>query len=291
MKIVVTGADGQLAAELRRALATHHVVALGRAALDITNARDIERVFRTEAPEVLVNTAAFHRVDRCEDEPELSFLVNAAAPQRLARACRTCGAALVHFSTDYVFDGRQTTPYRETDPVNPLNVYGASKAAGEMAVRCTTPHHLIVRTTGVFGVAGAASRHGNFVETMLRLAAREEPVSVVADQILTPTYAFDLAETVRALLEGEVRGTVHVTGGGQCSWYELAAAVFRHAGSKTTLVPVSQDERPVSARRPAYSVLAHERLRELGIPEPRHWEAGLEAYLRERAKLRPAHEA
>src|SRR5947199_8470513 len=141
MKILITGGDGQLAADLVRALADHDTVALGRDRLDITSPSMIENILVRERPDVVVNTAAFHRVDLCKDEPEQSFLVNAAAPQRLARACHHHGAVLVQFSTDYVFDGRKTTPYLETDTVNPLSVYGSSKAAGEMAIRCTSERH------------------------------------------------------------------------------------------------------------------------------------------------------
>lgn len=289
MKILVTGGDGQLAADLLHSLSDHHTVALGRAELDITSHEAIDQVLTRELPDVVVNTAAFHRVDQCEREPEQSFLVNAAAPQRLARACAQRGAAFVHFSTDYVFDGHKLSPYLETDAVNPLSVYGSSKAAGEMAIRCTSERHLIVRTTGVFGVAGTRSRHGNFVETMLRLAAAGDSVSVVSDQRLTPTYAHDLARTVRALIEADVRGTVHVTGGGECSWYEFAGEIFRLAGSSTLLTPALQDERPTPARRPAYSVLAHDKLKELGIPEPRPWKEALQEYLSVRAEaLKPS---
>jgi dTDP-4-dehydrorhamnose reductase len=279
MKILITGGQGQLAADLLQSLARHDVVALGRDTLDVTSPEAIDNVFARENPDIVVNTAAFHRVDLCEAEPEQSFLVNAAAPQRLARACDRHGALLAHFSTDYVFDGCTMSPYRETDAVNPLSVYGASKAAGEMAIRSTTERHLIVRTTGVFGVAGVRSRHGNFVETMLRLAAKGEPMFVVADQTLTPTYARDLAETIRELVEKEARGTVHVTGGGECSWYEFASEILRLIGSSTPVSPIMQSDRPTPARRPAYSVLAHEKLQRLGIPEPRHWREALRDYL------------
>jgi dTDP-4-dehydrorhamnose reductase len=283
MKILITGGDGQLAADLLLSLSSHDTVAIGRDGLDITNHEAIEDVLTRETPDVVVNTAAFHRVDLCEDEPEQSFLVNSAGPRRLARACDRLGATFVHFSTDYVFDGRKMSPYVETDTVNPLSVYGSSKAAGEMVIRCTGERHLIVRTTGVFGLAGARSRHGNFVETMLRLAAKGDPVFVVADQTLTPTYGHDLAETVRALIETEVRGTVHVTGGGECSWHEFATEIFRLAGSPTLISPTLQDERPAPARRPAYSVLAHHRLKGLGIREPRHWKEALQEYISVRA--------
>ncbi|HEX6509270.1 MAG TPA: dTDP-4-dehydrorhamnose reductase [Chloroflexota bacterium] len=284
MRVLITGGEGQLAGDLMRSFHEHDVLALGRAELDVTQPASIDSVVTLSAPDVIVNTAAFHRVDLCESEPEQSFLVNAAAPQRLARWCAEHGSVLVHFSTDYVFDGRKGRPYTEDDPIAPLSVYGTSKSAGEMAIRATTDRHLIVRTTGVYGVAGVGTPHGNFVETMLRLAGKGAPVSVVADQILTPTYARDLAEAVVRLVEGQVTGTVHVTGSGECSWYDFAAEIFRLAGVATPIVPTTQGERPVPAARPAYSVLAHERLRSLGIPEPLPWKLGLAAYMAERAE-------
>lgn len=234
-------------------------------------------------PEVVVNTAAYHRVDLCESEPEMSFLVNAAAPQRLAALCKDRGALLVHFSTDYVFDGEKGAPYVETDPVRPLSVYGASKAGGEMAIRATTGRHIIVRTTGLYGLAGMTSRHGNFVETMLRLGRSGKPLSVVGDQILAPSYTRDVAEIVATLIHGETHGTFHVTNSGQVSWFEFAAEIFRLAGAQADLSHTTQAQRPSPARRPAYSVLAHEGLRRLGMEEPRPWQEALAAYFAERA--------
>lgn len=282
MRILITGGRGQLAADLVAALAGDEVVALGRDDLDITAAEQVRTVIERFSPQVVINTAAFHKVDACEAEPELSFAVNAAAPQRLAAACREQGAALVHVSTDYVFDGGRSTPYNEDDPVNPLSVYGASKVAGEMAVRCTLPEHLIVRTTGLYGVGGISSAHGNFVETMLRLARAGKPLAVVADQVLTPSSTRDVAGIMAQLIRRGARGTVHVTNSGDASWYDFAREIFRLAGLHPDLSPASQAERPMPARRPAYSVLAHGGLRRLGIPEPPPWRHALAAYLAER---------
>jgi len=152
----------------------------------VTNTGHISSAFEGWSPQVVINTAAFHRVDLCEAEPEASFSVNATAPQRMAAHCKASGALLVHFSTDYVFDGLKLAPYVETDAVAPLSVYAASKAAGEMAIRATSDLHLIIRTTGLYGLGGRRTKQGNFVETMLRLAKEEKPIAVVADQVLTP---------------------------------------------------------------------------------------------------------
>jgi dTDP-4-dehydrorhamnose reductase len=223
MRILITGGRGQLAADLVQAFMGHEITALGHQEMDITSLDQIRTVMDTFRPQVLLNTAAYHNVDRCESEPEQSFLVNAAAPQRLAAACHDAGALLVHFTTDYVFGGRKRTPYDESDPVDPVNVYGASKVAGELAIRATSDRHLIVRTTGLYGLAAIRNRRPNFVETMLRLAAEAKPILVVANQVLTPSSTRDVADTVARLVEMDAIGTVHVTNQGQCSWYEFAA--------------------------------------------------------------------
>jgi len=283
MRVLITGGRGQLAADLLPALEGHEVVALGRSDLDVTVQEQINGAMERRQPDVVINAAAFHRVDVCEDEPEQSFAVNAAAPQRLAAACKRHGSLLVHVSTDYVFNGEKREPYTEEDPVDPLSVYGASKAAGEMAVRCTTDRHLIVRTTGLYGHAGMTTGHGNFVETMLRLGRAGKPISVVSDQVLTPSYTWDVAEVIARLVHLQATGTYHVTNSGACSWYEFAAEIFRVSEQRADLLPTTQAERPYPARRPPYSVLAHRGLQRLGVPEPRPWREALRAYLEGRA--------
>jgi dTDP-4-dehydrorhamnose reductase len=282
MRILITGARGQLATDLLVRLKAHEVTACGRDELDITNSHQVRAAVETLRPDVVINTAAFHSVDLCESEPEQSFLVNAAAPQRLAAVCRDQGAAMVHISTDYVFSGAKGEPYSEDDPVDPINVYGASKAAGELAVRATTDRHFIVRTTGLYGHGGITNGHGNFVERMLGLARAGKRISVVQDQILTPSATFDVAELIADLIATDGYGTYHFTNAGQCSWFEFAAEIFRLAGMTVDLVPIRQDEWKVAARRPSYSVLGHFGLCRLGLPEPRNWQRGLEAYLRAR---------
>jgi dTDP-4-dehydrorhamnose reductase len=282
MRIVITGGQGQLARDLVLALAGDEVVALDRSALDVTDRSQIQSTFESFQPEVIINTAAYHGVDLCEDEPEMSFAVNAAAPQRLAAACEVHGATLVHVSTDYVFNGASRRPYAEDHPVDPINVYGSSKAAGEMAIRATTARHLIVRTTGLYGIGGMMTSRGNFVETMLRLSDGGRPVSVVSDQILTPSNAMDVADVIAQLIRMQARGTYHVTNAGQCSWFEFAAEILRLVGRSVDLHPTTQRQRPSRASRPAYSVLSHVGLRRLEIDEPRDWRAGLAHYLEKR---------
>ena len=281
MRIFITGGRGQLATDLVAALHDHQVIALGRDELDITNCSGVRAALDRYQPHLVVNTAAYHSVDLCEDEPERSFAVNAAAPQRLAALCDARHALLVHISTDYVFGGFKSDPYTEDDPVDPISVYGASKAAGEMAVRCTTDRHLIVRTSGLYGRAGAASKHGNFVRTMLRLGRAGKHIAVVDDQVLTPSYTPDVANVIVQLIQSQATGTYHVTNGGECSWYEFADEIFRLSGLMVQLTRRTQAERPTPARRPAYSVLAHDGIRRLGIPEPRPWQEALVAYFSE----------
>ncbi|MDQ2743859.1 MAG: dTDP-4-dehydrorhamnose reductase, partial [Chloroflexota bacterium] len=253
MRILITGGKGQLAGDLVRTFEPREVRAVGRDELDIAAPEQIEAIFEDFRPEVVVNTAAYHQVDRCESEPEQSFAVNAAAPQRLAAACERRGALLVHLSTDYVFSGEASAPYRETDPIGPINVYGASKAAGEMVIRATGDQHLIIRTTGLYGLAGRRTSRGNFVETMLRLAETGAPISVVSDQCLTPSLTKDVAAAIVRLVDRGATGTFHVTNDGACSWFEFAAEIFRLAEVTADLSAVRQADRPAPAKRPAYS--------------------------------------
>jgi dTDP-4-dehydrorhamnose reductase len=284
MRVLVTGGHGQLASDLVQALEPHSVVAPGRESLDITDPSSVRLALEDHSPDVVINTAAFHNVDACEDEPELSFLTNAIAPRNLAESCKNMGMFFVHISTDYVFSGRQTTPYGEDDPIGPINLYGISKAAGEMAVRYATKDHLIVRTTGLYGQAGQATRHGNFVERMLLLREAGKPISVVSDQVLTPSATVDVARTIVQLIAARAVGTFHVTNSGQCSWYEFASAIFRLAKQPADVKPVLQADWPVRAARPSYSVLAADGLRRVGIAEPRPWQDALAEYLQRRGR-------
>jgi dTDP-4-dehydrorhamnose reductase len=277
--VVITGGQGQLAGHLTSVFSGHEVRAPGRDVLDITDRYRVQALMDEWTPDYVINTAAYHNVDLCESEPELSFAVNAAAVQRLAVACERHGTMLVHISTDYVFGGLRSTPYREDDPVGPVNVYGCSKAAGEMAIRCTTERHLIVRTTGLYGRPAAGARRRNFVEAMLHLAARGEKISVVSDQVLTPSFCQDVAEAIGRLVFLGATGTFHVTNGGACSWYEFAREIFRLSGLTVDLEPIPQSAWPVPARRPVYSVLENAGLRRVGLPALRPWQEALSAYI------------
>lgn len=289
MRVLITGGGGQLAADLCAAFSQAEVISLARQELDICAPEQIEARLDAGVPDVVLNTAAFHKVDVCESDPEESFRVNAAAPHRLAAACKVRGITLVHYSTDYVFDGEASEPYPENAPVNPISVYGVSKAAGEMAIRCTGANHLIVRTTGLYGLTGAATARGNFVETMIKLGTTREVTGVVADQTLTPTSTEDLAALTRQLIEAGARGTVHATSGGRCTWYEFASEIFRLAELPGRVEPIPHTQFPTPARRPTFSVLAHTALPCWGVPEPRPWQEALADYLRQRASVLSPH--
>lgn len=254
-------------------------MALDRRELDITDQAAVTAAIEAIRPRVVINTAAFHVVDKCESDPFTSYAVNSAAPLHLATLCERRGACLVHFSTDYVFSGAAARPYVETDSVGPVNVYGLSKAAGEEAVRSATERHLIVRTTGIYGHGGRDTGRGNFVETMLRVGSSLREVAVVDDQRLTPTFAPDLAAAALELLDASATGTYHATASGDCTWYEFAREIFRVARLPADLRPTSQEERPLPARRPEYSVLSKEKLASQGFNRLRDWQGGLAAYL------------
>ena len=256
---------------------------LTHAQLDVCDTARARELIGGLRPDVLINTTAFHKVDICEDEPAMSFAVNASAAYELARLAGDLGSTLIHFSSDYVFDGRARSPYGEEALPGPINVYGVSKLAGEYLIRRFCARHYVIRTTGLYGVAGASGKGGNFVETMLRLGKGGNPVRVVADQVVTPTATADLAAAVAALIErdGHVPyGLYHVTSGGQCSWYEFARAIFERCGMEVDLTPITTAESGAKATRPAFSVLDHQRWIRAGLQELRPWHEALDDYLR-----------
>jgi dTDP-4-dehydrorhamnose reductase len=287
-RVALIGSNGQLGSDIARlwpssALAARgeELVGLTHADLEVSDQGQIHSVLTGIGPSLVINTAAYHRVDDCETQVMEAFRINALGVRFLAETCRNIGATLMHFSTDYVFDGRRTSPYSEDDPPNPISAYGASKAAGEHILRYMLPDdHILVRSSGLYGVAGASGKGGNFVETMLRLARQGQAIRVVDDQISAPTYTQDIAETLFSVIEHKARGTLHITNAGQCSWYQFAAEVFRLTGQTPDFAPTTSAAYGAAALRPAYSVLANNKLRDLGIPQPRHWREALADYLK-----------
>jgi dTDP-4-dehydrorhamnose reductase len=271
LRAVVVGSGGQLGRELVALLGAELAWAGDRAEVDVTDESAVGALVARLEPDVVFNATAWNRVDAAEAEVAAAFAVNAFAPHFLARAARDAGALLVHYSTDYVFDGTATTPYREDDPPRPLGVYGASKLAGEHLVAAAGGEHLVVRTSGVFGRGGSEQKGGSFVERILAKARTEEPLRVVADQVFAPTFAPDLARASIALVRSGARGLFHVTNAGSCSWHDLAVAALLAARLDVPVEPISKDALRVPARRPAYSVLDGSRYLERGLPPLRCW--------------------
>ena len=283
-RYVVIGAAGQLGFDLMRTFdLPGEVLALTHADIELREPAVVRSVLGGIRPTHVLNTAAYNPVDRAEDERAAAFALNAEAVETLAEASRALGATLVHFSTDYVFDGAQRRPYRESDAPAPLSVYGESKLAGERLARERCPRSLVVRASGLFGIAKSSGKGGtNFVETMLRLAREGRPLRVVADQVLGPSYTLDVAAKVWQVVAADRPGLYHVSSAGETSWYDFAREVFRLAGLAPDLTPVTSVEYAARARRPLYSVLAHEALQALGLDDLRPWPEALAAYLAER---------
>jgi dTDP-4-dehydrorhamnose reductase len=282
MRTLLIGANGQLGQELRRVYADHDLIPLTHADLDVADLKQSETVLDRYAPDLILNTAAYHRVDECEEFPAKAYEVNALAVRHLAQWAKAHGAALVHFSTDYVFDGTLKRPYTETDLPCPLSAYGVSKLAGEHFIRAIHEQHFIIRTCGLYGVAGSSGKGGNFIELMLRLARDGKDIKVVGDQELTPTSAKELARKVRQLVDTGVYGLYHITNNGACSWYQFAAAIFELSGLTARLEPTTSVAFAARAVRPAYSVLDNANLRSLGLDDLRPWRDALADYLAQR---------
>jgi dTDP-4-dehydrorhamnose reductase len=280
LKVLLTGRSGQVGYELARLLPSMgDVVSTGRADVDLADADAIRRVVRAAKPQLVVNAAAYTAVDKAESEPELAMRINGAAPGVLAEETKRLGAVLVHYSTDYVFDGTKSTAYVEDDAPNPLSVYGSSKLAGERAIRDSGCRHLILRTSWVYGPRGK-----NFFLTIARKASAGERLRVVADQRGVPTTSAFLAGKTLALLAKDANGLLHLVPAGETTWYDFAREIVRAAGSRSEVQPITTGEFPAAARRPANSVLDNRKATAvLGAPMP-DWRALLDA-VRESAEL------
>ncbi len=279
MRIAIIGANGRLGQALLRAFHGHQLVAWTRQDFDILDHDRTAHAIRSTSPHVVINTAAFHHTDACEDDPERSFSVNAIAVRNIARTCHACGSIIVQVSTDYVFDGRKGEPYEETDSPNPINVYGASKLAGEYLVRSACERHYVVRTASLFGHAEGTTKR-SFVELVLDKARRNEPLAVVDDVVMSPTYTEDAAFAIRRLIEGEAPyGVYHVTNTGSCSWYAFAKAVLRFAKLRANLTPTKIQILAPRAARPAFSALSSRAAVAVGIGALRPWEDALREYM------------
>lgn len=284
--ILIIGSTGQLGQELQQIILPQgNAIALERSQIDLSQPDNLHSLLLDIQPQVIINAAAYTAVDQAESESELAKAINATAPGIIAHVAQKLGAFLIHVSTDYVFDGQQSFPYRETDKTNPLGVYGQTKLAGEQAIRLNCENHLIIRTAWVYGSAGKS----NFVKTMLKLGAERQEIRVVADQIGSPTWARDLAQAIAIIipqLTPEIAGTYHYTNSGVASWYDFAVAIFAEARAIEfplkieRVIPITTADYPTPAQRPAYSVLACEKIAILGTPRP-HWQQALRKMLRD----------
>jgi len=284
MRVVIIGAGGQLASDLAQVLqqSREEVVPLTRQELEISDSRAVREKLTHYSPDMILNCAVYHPVDECENHPANSFAVNAIAVRELGLVANEIHAAMVHFSSDYVFDGLLGRPYTEADPTTPASVFGVSKVAGEQLVRQVLPRHYIIRTSGLYGLSGSRVKRGNFVETMLRLGAQSGHVRVVNDLRMAQTSTRNVAKQVLALIQTEHYGTYHASDHGDYSWYEFALKIFEFSGMKVEATPVSWRDMPAVAPRPPYSVLENRRLMNLGLDQMQTIDDALQSYLRAR---------
>lgn len=284
MRILLTGKTGQVGFELERSLqGLGEIIALDRSQMDLSNLDQVRDVIRTIKPGLIINPAAYTAVDKAESEPELAMRINAEAPRVMAEEAKKLGAAMILYSTDYVFDGTKTTPYVETDPTCPISVYGVTKLAGEQVIQAAGIPHLILRTSWVYGMRG-----NNFVRTMLRLAQEREELRIVADQYGAPTWCRTIADAtayIVALAKNaqytqewwqQRSGVYHLSAQGQTTWFGFAQAVLENStiSKKPVLTPIATQDYPLPAKRPAYSVMSSEKLMNEFCPLP-NWEKAL----------------
>jgi dTDP-4-dehydrorhamnose reductase len=282
VRVAVIGANGQLGTDVCAAYrsAGHDVLELVHADVDIRDRDAVHRVLTPATLDLVVNTAAMHNVEACESDADAALAVNATGAYNLATAGCDLGFALLHVSTDYVFDGSKGRPYVESDAPNPLSVYGRTKLEGEELIRETLPKHFIVRTSGLYGRAACRAKpSGNFIQRMLWLARERGEVRVVTDEIVTPTYTEDLARQIVRLSESPNYGLYHATSQGETSWFDYASAIFDLGGMQVHMTPAASRDFPQKAPRPKYSVLENEALRRAGLDIMPHWRESLARYL------------
>jgi dTDP-4-dehydrorhamnose reductase len=285
LKVALIGANGQLGTDIASHFSQsdrYQLTALTRADIDITQPEAVERVLTGQKFDIVINSAAYVRVDDCEQEVELAFNVNAIAALHIARACRQIEALCVYISTDYVFRGDRPDAYSEFDIPDPINIYGTSKLTGEHLVRQTAPRSLILRISSVFGKAGASGKGGNFVETMIKKAKAGDPIKVVNDIFMSPTYTYDVARLLDELLQAGTTGIIHGANAGQCSWHEFASQALSLAHITQPIEAIPASAFPTKAVRPMNSALISDRLDDITTFKMRPWQEAIAAYIKSR---------
>lgn len=278
MRVVVTGVRGQLGFDVVGELAArgHEAIGIDLFELDITDGAAVDAFFESTRPDALIHCAAYTATEKAQDEPDVCYKVNALGTENLAKACKSVGAKMLYISTDYVFDGKGDTPFKVDDAIAPLSVYGKTKYEGEVFVRELLDQYFIVRISWVFGINGK-----NFIRTMLKLAEQRDTVSVVSDQIGSPTYTKDLSPLLCDMIESERYGIYHATNEGYCSWFELAKEAFAAAGLEMNVIPVTSDAFPSKIKRPENSRLDKSTLDENGFSRLPDWRDAVRRYVDE----------
>jgi dTDP-4-dehydrorhamnose reductase len=285
MKVAVLGASGQLGSDVAAAFAAHGdtVTTFTHEQLEVSSLESVQSALESIHPDLVVNTAAYHHVEKCEADPALAFAVNGMGARNVAQVTDSLRASLIHVSTDYVFDGAKRAAYVEDDPTHPLNVYGNTKLSGEHFVRSINPRHFVVRVSAIYGENPCRAKGGlNFVELMLKLSREREELRVVDDEFVTPTPTVDIAQQLLELSRSSQYGLYHATAEGSCSWYEFAAAIFELTETKVRLERARPGEFPAKVPRPKYSVLENAALKSKGLNRFTHWQDGLARYLTKR---------
>jgi dTDP-4-dehydrorhamnose reductase len=281
MKVAIIGSNGQLGSDLLEVFSPkHEVVALNHSDIEVVDIDNVKSVLTTCKPDVVINTSAYHNVPLCEQNPDQAFAINGKGPLNLARVCTEIDARLVHYSTDYVFDGAKMKPYVETDYCNPLNVYGVTKLSGENFVLNYASRPYVVRVSGIYGKVPCRAKGGNFVTTMLKLAKEKPEVRVVNDEVLTPTPTSAIAANTLSLVTSDAYGLYNMTCEGECSWYEFAKTIWDTLQLQTPLYPASVKDFPLVVKRPFYSVLENRNLNQIGINQMPHWKESLIQFLK-----------
>lgn len=283
-KVLVTGAKGQLGKKIIELMSNDYSLVLtDYDTMDITSESQVEAVFSTEKPDIVIHGAAYTQVDKAEDNEEVCRKVNAIGSKVIAQAAKKNGACLIYISTDYVFDGKKTTPYIENDTVNPLSVYGQTKYEGEKYIENICEKYYIIRSAWIFGELPVGHPGTNFVETMLRLANEKDSLNIVSDQIGSPTYTGDLVKIIIDLIEKQPEfGLYHFSGEGAASWYDFAKEIFKQSNIEIKVNAITSKEYPQKAKRPAYSYMSKDKIEEKLSIKIRPWQEMLKEYLDKR---------